>query len=100
MSGGTDINLERAVYTPDKNNYICLENISELKNYKKSVNKVVLGASISLEDLIEIIKDKFPEIIHILKRFGSPLIRNQATIAGNICTSSPIGDLAPILLVL
>jgi len=100
LSGGTDINLERAVYTPDKKNYICLENISELKNYKKSVNKVVLGASISLEDLIDIIKDKFPEIIHILKRFGSPLIRNQATIAGNICTSSPIGDLAPILLVL
>tara|TARA_B100000287_G_scaffold172504_3_gene162664 strand:- start:4008 stop:5426 length:1419 start_codon:yes stop_codon:yes gene_type:complete len=100
LSGGTDINLERAVYTPDKNNYICLDNVSELKNFKKTNNKVVLGASISLEDLIDIIKDKFPEIIHILKRFGSPLIRNQATIAGNICTSSPIGDLAPILLVL
>jgi xanthine dehydrogenase small subunit len=41
-----------------------------------------------------------PEIVEILKRFGSPLIRNQATIGGNLCTSSPIGDLAPVLLVL
>ena len=39
-------------------------------------------------------------MIEILKRFGSPLIRNQATIGGNLCTSSPIGDLAPVLLVL
>ena len=45
-------------------------------------------------------KNKIPQITEIIKRFGSPLIRNQATIGGNICTSSPIGDIAPILLTL
>ena len=39
-------------------------------------------------------------MIEILQRFGSPQIRNQGTIGGNLCTSSPIGDLAPVLLVL
>jgi len=41
-----------------------------------------------------------PEMTEVLQRFGSPQIRNQATIGGNLCTSSPIGDLAPIFLVL
>ena len=49
---------------------------------------------------MKIAKNKIPQITEILKRFGSPLIRNQATIGGNICTSSPIGDIAPILLTL
>ena len=35
-----------------------------------------------------------------MQRFGSPQIRNQGTIGGNISTSSPIGDLAPVLLAL
>ena len=35
-----------------------------------------------------------------MQRFGSPQIRNQGTIGGNLCTSSPIGDIAPVLLAL
>ena len=73
--------------------------IKELK-IKISHNKILLGSSVTIENLLNIIKDKIPEMIEILKRFGSPLIRNQATIGGNLCTSSPIGDLAPVLLVL
>ena len=41
-----------------------------------------------------------PELVEILQRFGSPQIRNQGTIGGNLCTSSPIGDIPPVLLVL
>ena len=32
--------------------------------------------------------------------FASPLIRNRATIGGNLVTASPIGDAAPLLLAL
>ena len=49
---------------------------------------------------MESIRSNIPEIIEILQRFGSPQIRNQGTIGGNLCTSSPIGDIAPILLIL
>ena len=66
----------------------------------KNNNKIFLGSSVTIETFLELVKDKIPEMIEILKRFGSPLIRNQATIGGNLCTSSPIGDLAPVLLVL
>jgi xanthine dehydrogenase iron-sulfur cluster and FAD-binding subunit A len=36
----------------------------------------------------------------MLRYFGSRQIKNRATIGGNLCTASPIGDLAPVLLAL
>ena len=100
LAGGTDLNLQRPIINEKENSIISLSSIEELKKIKVSNNKILLGSSVTIETFLEFIEDKMPEIVEILKRFGSPLIRNQATIGGNLCTSSPIGDLAPVLLVL
>jgi len=100
IAGGTDLNLEREIYDLKESNLVCLENVNELKKVSIDKNKIILGSCVSLEEFLKIAKNKIPQIIEIIKRFGSPLIRNQATIGGNICTSSPIGDIAPILLTL
>ena len=100
LAGGTDLNLQRPIVNEKENSIISLSSIEELKKIKISNNKILLGSSVTIETFLELVKDKIPEMIEILKRFGSPLIRNQATIGGNLCTSSPIGDLAPVLLVL
>jgi len=74
--------------------------IPQLKNYKKFKEKMVLGGAVTIENFLDSVRSKMPELIEILQRFGSPQIRNQGTIGGNLCTSSPIGDLAPLLMVL
>src|SRR6185437_9389189 len=41
-----------------------------------------------------------PLLAELLPQFGSRLIRNGATLGGNLGTASPIGDAAPALLAL
>ena len=71
-----------------------------LKNIEVQNNKLLLGSAVTIENFLVTIKDRIPELIELLQRFGSPQIRNQGTIGGNLCTSSPIGDIAPIFLAL
>ena len=100
IAGGTDLNLQRPIINEKENNIICLSSINELNFIQKFKEKMVLGGAVTIENFLDSVRSKMPELIEILQRFGSPQIRNQGTIGGNLCTSSPIGDLAPLLMVL
>ena len=100
IAGGTDLNLQRPIINEKENNIICLSSIKELNFIKKFKEKMVLGGAVTIENFLDSVRSKMPELIEILQRFGSPQIRNQGTIGGNLCTSNPIGDLAPLLMVL
>ena len=47
-----------------------------------------------------IIKSKFPVLAEAAGTLGSPVIRQQATIGGNLCNAAPSADTAPALIVL
>ena len=96
IAGGTDLNLSKSI----ENKFMILNRINSLRQIKINKKNLIIGASSSLEDLLPHINDKIPYLAKIVKRFGSVQIRSQATIAGNISTASPIGDMAPSLLVL
>jgi len=98
LSGGTDLSLNITKERKDINSIIYMNSISEL-NYIKNNNKYIeIGASTPLIDLEYYIKEYYPDFTKILKRYGSPQIRNVGTVAGNIATASPIGDCLPLLL--
>ena len=65
---------------------------------KKGKNLLEIGATTSLFEFQNLIKKYFMDFYDVLKRYGSLQIRNVGTIAGNIATASPIGDMLPLLL--
>tara|TARA_Y100000590_G_scaffold469042_1_gene654587 strand:- start:260 stop:1702 length:1443 start_codon:yes stop_codon:yes gene_type:complete len=98
LSGGTDLSLLVTKELEDINSIIYLSSIEELNFIKTKNNFIEIGATTPLIKFENYIKKYLPDFYKILQRYGSPQIRNFATIAGNIATASPIGDTLPILL--
>ena len=66
---------------------------------KKGKNLLEIGATTSLFEFQNLIKKYFMDFYDVLKRYGSLQIRNVGTIAGNIATASPIGDMLPFIVI-
>tara|TARA_Y100000590_G_scaffold47924_1_gene50813 strand:+ start:4836 stop:6275 length:1440 start_codon:yes stop_codon:yes gene_type:complete len=98
LSGGTDLSLRITKERKDINSIIYMNSIKELHYIKNNNKYIEVGASTPLIELESYIKQYYQDFTKILKRYGSPQIRNVATVAGNIATASPIGDCLPLLL--
>lgn len=100
VAGGTDVAVEvnqRHLRFPA---LISLEAVPELKGCRWEEGAVEVGAGVTLSELEERVAPHIPLLAQLLPLFASPLIRNRATLGGNLCTASPIGDAAPVLLAL
>ena len=77
-----------------------LEHVAELRSFEKTETEFVIGAALPLTDVEEKMAGEIPAFDAMLRLFASRQIRHRASLGGNIATASPIGDSAPVLLVL
>lgn len=101
-SGGTDLLVKIRSGHVSYDRLICLENIKEIKGVKFYGDSVWIGSAATVREIMasDIIQKEFPLLWKSLNSLGSPLIRNMATLGGNICTASPAGDSLPALYML
>jgi xanthine dehydrogenase small subunit len=62
--------------------------------------EVRIGAALTLTEVERRLDGRLPLLAALMPQFASPLIRNSATLGGNLGTGSPIGDAPPVLLAL
>ncbi len=100
IAGGTDLGVEHNRRDRRPGLLVSLDAIDELRTFEQSATRVRIGAALSLAELEEQWIDA-PEVWRTWTAlFASPLIRNRATLGGNLATASPIGDAAPLLMAL
>lgn len=100
IAGGTDLGVEHNKRDRRAERLVSLEAVEELRAFTRDAQRVRIGAALPLTEIDEAWIDAPPVWRRWLALFASPLIRNRATLGGNLATASPIGDSAPLLMAL
>ncbi len=100
LSGGTDVVVDINQRAITHTKLISLENVSELQVWSFGQDELCIGAGLPLSEIERRVVGKLAMLEQLFPLFSSRLIRNRATLGGNLGTASPIGDSPPALLAL
>jgi len=100
LAGGTDLLVNMKMGKTAPRHVVSLSRIEDLKGVKREQGSLTLGACVTAGELKdqEEIKAEFNGLCQSAGSLGSPLIRNLATVGGNIVTARPAADLPPSLM--
>ena len=101
---GVDVNLKGA----RSQLVMAIDRLEELRGFEtvasatSSTNgaEIRIGAALTLSEVERRLDGRLPLVAALFPQFASRLIRNGATLGGNLGTGSPIGDAPPVLLAL
>lgn len=81
---------------------VTVAGLDELRYIGEQDRYVVMGGGVTVADLLEneLIAEHAPVLAEAARVFANPLIRNRATVGGNLGNASPAADTAPPLLVM
>jgi len=98
IAGGTDLFVQKHENLLE-NNVTFLSKL-KLNFFDENEKLVEIGSGTTIEEFrnSDFISEFYPKLKEKLELFASPLIRNSATIGGNLVNASPIGDISIILL--
>lgn len=100
VAGSTDWGVEVNIKGARAKSMLAIDRLPELRGIRRSAEYIELGAAHTLSELERELAGSIPLLGKLIPQFASRLIRNAATIGGNLGTGSPIGDTPPALLAL
>jgi xanthine dehydrogenase small subunit len=100
VAGSTDWGVELNIRHARAALSIGIDRLEELREFSFGPDRIDLGAALSLSEIETRLAGRVPLLADLFPQFASRLIRNGATLGGNLGTASPIGDAPPALLAL
>ncbi|MHB0994861.1 MAG: FAD binding domain-containing protein [Elusimicrobiales bacterium] len=101
VAGGTDLLVQRPEQLRDSE--LCfISKRRDLDYIREDKGFLRVGGAVTIEDFrnSEAVRRAFPRLADDLLLHSSAILRNKATLAGNVVNASPIGDASIILLAL
>jgi xanthine dehydrogenase small subunit len=98
VAGSTDWGVELNIRHARAALSIGIDRLEELREFSFGPDRIDLGAALSLSEIEARLHGRVPLLADLFPQFASRLIRNGATLGGNLGTASPIGDALPVLL--
>ena len=103
LNGGTDliVGIRDKILQPEY--VVDIKTIPHLNKITYNEQEgLTIGATVTLNEISDskVVQRNYPILAEACKTVGSYLVRNRATLVGNICNASPAADTAPPLSVL
>ena len=100
LAGGTNLIVDMRAKRDRPERIIGLGRLHELRGIDCTGERIAIGGRTTVSDLLDSpeIAAAAPALVDAARRFGGQMVRNTATVAGNIACGSPAADLVPPLL--
>ncbi len=100
MAGGTNLLPDLRARVDSACHFVDLSGIEELRGIDRGNGRVRMGAGTTLTDILRdpALRRAAPSLVAAAEVFAGLMVRNAATVGGNICYASPSADLVPPLL--
>ena len=98
LAGGTDLGL---LFSKERRAFpaiLSVARVEELGRIERRDDEIEIGAAVTYTQALPLLDAEYPGMGELIRRIGSPQIRNLGTVGGNIGNASPIGDTPPWLI--
>ncbi|MEV4947328.1 FAD binding domain-containing protein [Streptomyces sp. NPDC053755] len=100
VAGSTDWGVEVNIRSRRADCVVAVDRLPELRQLRTASDHIEIGAALTLTEIERRLDGDVPLLAELFPQFASRLIRNSATLGGNLGTGSPIADSPPVLLAL
>ncbi len=102
LAGGTNLVVDLRARQIEPDRLVGLGRLRGLRGIDRTNGHVVMGAGTTISDVLRdsAMAQEAPALVEAARWFGGQMVRNAATLAGNLCYGSPAADMVPPLLVL
>jgi CO/xanthine dehydrogenase FAD-binding subunit len=102
LAGGTNMIVDMRARHATPKRLVGLGKIEALRGIRIAAGRVTLGARTTMGEILHHsgLAEHAPSLVAQARVFAGQMVRNAATVAGNICSGSPAADVVPPLLAL